>query len=68
MTGDSNPERVRGVKKTVRWTVFSLEIRSSYAARMKDAKRLCPSQRTIKTPTAFAVGVLILFRDSNPVF
>ena len=38
---DSNPERVSGVKKTVRWTVFRREVRSSYAARTDDAKRSC---------------------------
>ena len=35
--GDSNPERVRGVKKTVRWTVFSHEVRSGYTARTEYA-------------------------------
>ena len=41
LMGDSNPERVSGVQKTVRWTVFSREVRSSYAARTDDAKRSC---------------------------
>ena len=35
---DSNPERVSGEKKTVRWTVFRREVRSGYAARTDDAR------------------------------
>jgi len=38
---DLNPERVRGVKKTVRWTVFSLEVRRSFAARTDDLQQSC---------------------------
>ncbi|HBT64299.1 MAG TPA: hypothetical protein DEB10_06530 [Ruminococcaceae bacterium] len=37
----SNPERVRGVKKIVRGTVFSPEVRTGYAARMQDGKAGC---------------------------
>ncbi len=40
---DSKPERVSGVKKTVRWTVFSCEVRSGYAARTDDAQRHHPA-------------------------
>ena len=36
---DSNPERVSDVKKTVRWTVFSREVRRGCAARTQDARR-----------------------------
>ena len=42
---DSNPERVSNVKKTLRGSVFSCEVRSGYAARREDAERLCPLQR-----------------------
>ena len=38
-SGDSNPERVSAVKKTVLWTVFRCEVRSGYAARTQDARR-----------------------------
>lgn len=36
--GDSNPERVSGVKKTVRWTVFRREVRGGCATRTDDAR------------------------------
>ena len=36
---DSNPERVRRVKKTVRGTVFSAEVRAHPCARTADARR-----------------------------
>ena len=47
---DSKPERVSGEKKTVRWTVFSREIRSGYAARRDDAKRHHPSSPARRKP------------------
>ena len=67
LMGDSNPERVSGVQKTVRWTVFSREVRSGYAARTDDARR---SRRGIippaapEKPTSFNLSVFQL----NPPF
>ena len=52
--GDSNPERVSAVKKTVRWTVFRREVRRSYASRTDDAnemQRHHPTRCTIKRHT-----------------
>ncbi len=70
---DSKPERVSSVLKTVRWTVFSYEVRSGCATRMKDASEACsfiPSPRPRqKTIFILMIDVVFLFyelRDSKP--
>jgi len=61
---DSNPERVRGVKKTVRGTVFSLEVRSSCAARTDDLQRMLHRHQPFgraKKEVTFVYQKLLLF-------
>ena len=69
--GDSNPERVSAVKKTVQWTVFRHEVRRGYAARTQGARQsrsdcIPPGGPKKRASTARLVLSFSVRGDSNP--
>jgi len=57
----SKPERVRDVKKTVRWTVFSLEVCRGYASRTGNAKQCRPAFPAKNKGAPFGAPLFFIF-------